>query len=296
MISFIYKKTVTFGCFFVHSYHVSNRREDFSMTQYLVVLLVSLLISAIGFGYYIHFFSVGYGFSIAGIGLTLLLLFIMKLNPVTLCMLLLLIFYGARLGGFLLYRERKNSTYNRHVADDIKDDSDVSFFAKYMMWISCALLYTLMTCPILFRLLCAEDPKKIDISSSIGLFLMLCGILLELISDLQKNEYKKKNPSHFVEGGLYRFVRCPNYLGEILLWSGVLISGIGAVPGFLWIPAITGYIGILYVMFSGARRLELRQNRTYGTDPAYQAYVLKVPILIPFVPLYSLEKYTFLKA
>ena len=266
------------------------------MTQYLVVLLTALLISAIGFGYYVHFFSVGYGFSIAGIGLVLILLFIPRLNPVTLCLLLLLIVYGGRLGGYLLYREKKSDSYNRHVAGDIKNDADIKFVGKYLMWLTCALLYTLMTCPILFRLLYAKDPKKIDVSSCIGLVIMLLGIVLELIADLQKSSYKKKNPSHFVESGLYSFVRCPNYLGEILLWTGVLISGIGAVPGLFWIPAIVGYIGIVFVMFSGARRLELRQNRTYGNDPTYQAYVLKVPILIPFIPLYSVEKFTFLKA
>ena len=47
-------------------------------------------------------------------------------------------------------------------------------------------------------------------------------------------------------------------------------------------------MGIIYVMFSGARRLEVRQNKNYGNDPEYQAYVKKTPIIFPFVPLYSL--------
>lgn len=53
-------------------------------------------------------------------------------------------------------------------------------------------------------------------------------------------------------------------------------------------------LGIVYVMFSGARRLELRQDRTYGADPEYQAYVAKVPSLLPFVPLYSVKKHKWL--
>jgi len=55
-----------------------------------------------------------------------------------------------------------------------------------------------------------------------------------------------------------------------------------------WIAAATGYICIVYIMFGGARRLELRQNRNYGEDPEYQAYVKKTPILLP---LYSVVKY-----
>ena len=47
-------------------------------------------------------------------------------------------------------------------------------------------------------------------------------------------------------------------------------------------------------MFSGARRLEIRQNKNYGDDLEYQAYVKRTPLLIPLIPLYSLEKYKFL--
>ena len=40
-------------------------------------------------------------------------------------------------------------------------------------------------------------------------------------------------------------------------------------------------------MFGGARRLELRQNKEYGSDPEYQHYTKHTPILFPFIPLYS---------
>lgn len=47
-------------------------------------------------------------------------------------------------------------------------------------------------------------------------------------------------------------------------------------------------------MFSGARRLELRQNKNYGNRPEYQEYVRKVPIIIPLVPIYSVVKHKWL--
>ena len=49
-------------------------------------------------------------------------------------------------------------------------------------------------------------------------------------------------------------------------------------------------------MFSGARRLELRQTEIYGKDPEFQSYIKKTPLLIPFLPIYSVAKYTWLKA
>ena len=136
-----------------------------------------------------------------------------------------------------------------------------------------------------------------DVWTYIGAAIMLGGIVLESAADLQKNAAKKKNPRRFVDTGLYRIVRCPNYLGEMIFWTGVLISGIGGVSGIgQWIIVAVGYVGIIFVMFSGARRLEIRQNKNYGADPEYQKYVTTVPILLPFIPLYSVEKHKWLVA
>ena len=85
-------------------------------------------------------------------------------------------------------------------------------------------------------------------------------------------------------------------IGTVIFWTGVLISGIGAVSGWQWIVVAIGYIGIIFVMFSGARRLEIRQDKNYGSDPEYQKYVTTVPIMVPFVPLYSVKKYKWLVA
>jgi steroid 5-alpha reductase family enzyme len=125
----------------------------------------------------------------------------------------------------------------------------------------------------------------------------VAGLVIESLADIQKSRAKKVNPGRFVDTGLYRIVRCPNYFREMLFWTGVFVSGFGAVHGvWQWVAVLTGYLGIIYVMFGGARRLEIRQNKSYGKDPEYQAYVKKTPIMIPLIPLYSVEKYKWLVA
>ena len=90
-------------------------------------------------------------------------------------------------------------------------------------------------------------------------------------------------------------VRCLSYFGELLLWTGVFAGGMTSYTGALqWIVAVFGHLGIVYVMFSGARRLEICQNKAYGDDPEYQSYVKGTPIMIPLIPLYSVEKHTWL--
>ncbi len=258
----------------------------------LLVFLLALLISSIGFIMYVYFFSVGYGFAIAGIGILLLFLFRHNLTASTITMCALLIVYGFRLGGYLLIRETKSAGYKNLLKNETK--TNVPMFVKCCIWVSCAILYFCMASPLLFRL---QNGKNDDLPSYIGIGMMILGIAIEALADIQKTNSKKINPKSFVSSGLYRFVRCPNYFGELLLWTGVFVTGIKVYDSlFQWIVVCLGYIGIIYVMFSGARRLEIRQDRNYGDLEDYQKYVKKTPIIIPFIPLYSVKKFKWLVA
>ncbi len=266
--------------------------------MYLWVLLaVSLTVSAVGWKYFIYFFSLGYGFGIAALSLTLFLLFRPVVTlPVALLMAVMFIF-GCRLGGYLLYRERKAAAY-RKILYDPSLQKKKPLGVVLMVWLFCALLYVGQVSPVAFRL--ANTAAGLPVSGTwawIGAVVMACGVCLEATADFQKNAAKKRNPGRFVSTGLYRLVRCPNYLGELVIWTGALLSAFGAsLCLWQWVIVLLGYAGIVYVMFSGARRLELRQSESYGEDPEYQEYVRKTPILLPFIPLYSVAKYGWLKA
>ena len=259
-----------------------------------ILLGVALVVSSMGFKNYVWFISLGYGFSIAAEGVAMLIIYRESLTVATVLLSALFIAYGLRLSGYLAIREAKNSSYKKHMKAEIKDGKTVPFGVKIAIWTTCALLYLTQVLPVLYRF---SNGANDSVMAYVGIGVMAFGLLLETAADIQKNNAKKKNPKRFVDTGVYRIVRCPNYLGEMIFWTGVFLSGIGALVGVgQWILASLGYIGIIFVMFSGARRLELRQNRNYGDDPEYQAYVKKVPILLPFVPLYSVVKYKFLVA
>jgi len=259
-----------------------------------LLFAAAMLISSIGFRKYVWFISLGYGFSIAGLGLLMLYLFRESLSTGTILACILFFIYGCRLGGFLLIRELKSSSYNSKMKTEIKDGSTMGFGVKCAIWITCAALYGLQVLPVFYRLF---NGSGTDVWCLVGTAVMAFGIAFESAADWQKNKAKKKNPKRFCDQGLFRIVRCPNYLGEVIFWTGVLLSGVNILTGAgQWIMALLGYIGIVYVMFSGARRLEVRQNKNYGSDPEYQKYVTSVPILLPLIPLYSVEKYKFLVA
>ena len=254
---------------------------------------ICMLVSAIGFKNYVWFISLGYGFSIAAEGLAMLVLYGKSLTVGTVLCCVLFILYGLRLGGYLAIRELGSSSYKKNMKGEIKEGSSVPFGVKIAIWVTCALLYVTQIGGVFYRMHNAAQDNALVF---VGAAIMLLGVSLETAADIQKNNAKKVNPRRFVDTGLYRIVRCPNYLGEMIFWTGVLIAGIGAVSGWQWIVVAIGYVGIIFVMFSGARRLEIRQDKNYGNDPEYQKYVTTVPILLPFIPLYSVKKHKWLVA
>ena len=262
--------------------------------ELLWLFVAAMVISSIGFKNYVWFISLGYGFSIAGEGILMLILYGKQLTLGTILCCALFIIYGLRLGGYLAIRELGSSSYKKNMTGEIKDGKSVPFGVKIAIWITCAALYVTQVSGVLYRL---ENTAADNVVTYVGAGIMLLGLVLETAADLQKNAAKKVNPKRFVDTGLYRLVRCPNYLGEMIFWTGVLVTAFGGVTHWgQWIVIAVGYVGIIFVMFSGARRLEIRQDKNYGADPEYQKYVTSVPILLPFIPLYSVKKHKWLIA
>ena len=264
----------------------------FFTKELLFIFIAILVVCLIGFKKYIWFISIGYGFSISIVGIMLLILFRNNLTLPSILGCIVLICYGIRLSGYLLIRELKSKSYNNKMKNEIKDGKNMSIFVKSMLWISCAILYLLMTSPVIIRFINHDTFDKVYY---IGLIIAVLGIIIEGISDMQKSKSKKVNPNKICNTGLFKIVRCPNYLGELIIWIGIFISGVTTYNSTVqWIVSIIGLIGIIYIMFSGARRLELRQDRTYNDDKEYIKYSKTTPILIPFIPLYSVKKYKWL--
>ncbi len=262
----------------------------------LPLFIVCAVMSAVGFYKFVYFLSIGYGFAIAAAGLTVLIMALMKpmATPrwILVVQALLFLAYGARLSGFLLVRELKNVSFNKtDVAKETlakNTEKKMPVFVLLVIWISVAVLYTAQVSPMLFRYINASTDVPVPL---IGIALSLFGLTLETIADNQKTAQKKLRPDMVATEGLYKLVRCPNYFGEILFWTGVFVSGMTtyATVG-QWITSVLAYVCIVYIMFNGAQRLEKRQMERYGDQAAYKAYADSTPIIIPWLPLYHLNK------
>ncbi len=261
-----------------------------------ILFCVCAVMCAVGFYKFVYFLSIGYGFAVAGGGIAIFVMYLV--NPtatplfIVLLQLVLFIAYGARLSGFLLARELKNASYRKtDVAKstlDKKSEKKMPVFVLFTIWIMVSVLYVAQVSPMLFRIVNNSTDIVLPL---IGIAVSVFGIILESVADSQKSAQKKVRPDMVATKGLYRIVRCPNYLGEIIFWTGVFVSGIStyATVG-QWITAIIAYICIVYIMFNGAQRLEKRQMKRYGDNEEYNTYADKTPIIIPLLPIYHLNK------
>jgi len=261
-----------------------------------ILLAVCAVSCAVGFYKFVYFLSIGYGFAVALGGAAVLVMYFVNPTAVPLWIVLvqtvLFIAYGMRLSGFLLIREFKNVTFKKtDVAKDTlakNGEKKMPVFVLATIWITVSVLYVAQVSPMLFRYVNACTDTVLPIA---GFAISVFGLILESIADKQKSAQKKERPDMVATKGLYKICRCPNYLGEILFWTGVFVSGITAyLTVGQWITAVLAYICIVYIMFNGAQRLEKRQMARYGDNEEYNTYADKTPIIIPLLPIYHLNK------
>lgn len=259
------------------------------MILHIIVLAAALLGCAIGFKRFLWFLSIGYGLSVAVIGVSGLVYggITGNLTIGTALGFIVLTAYGLRLGIFLLKRELNSKSYKKILATKVSG-KEPPVFVKFALWLCVGVLYMAQTAGVHFRML---NGTADDVMLYVGIAITVAGAVIEAVSDRQKSAQKSKRPDMVATEGLFRICRCPNYFGEILVWTGVFLAGIMTYANIgQWITAVLGYICIVYVMVDGAKRLEKGQSERYGNKPEYQAYANKTPILIPLVPLYHLNK------
>jgi steroid 5-alpha reductase family enzyme len=130
----------------------------------------------------------------------------------------------------------------------------------------------------------ASSAPPLGIWDAIGLTVWILGFGIEVIADNQKMSFNAKpdNRGKWIDEGLWSYSRHPNYLGEILLWSGIACFGISCFTGFeriAWVSPV--FIYLLLTRVSGIPILDKRALTKWGNDPDYQQYRANTPKLFP---------------
>lgn len=191
---------------------------------------------------------------------------------------LLVFVWAGRLGSFLFKRISAEGADSRF--DDIKP-SPARFFVAWTL----QGLWVFLTLCAALAAITTSTPAALGLLDSLGLAVWIAGFALEVIADRQKSAFRAENPGRFVDVGLWAWSRHPNYFGEIVLWTGVAIIASSTLRGWQWATWISPvFVAFLLMRISGVPILEKRADERWGSDPRYQRYKARTPVLVPRPP------------
>ena len=197
--------------------------------------------------------------------------------------------WSAKLAAFLVYRVLQ-TTHDARLDQTLASTSGaVGFWAVSCLW---GLLVSLP------HTIAAATPgrrpsfgRATDVA---GLLLLGLGLAVESLADWQKWRFKQNeaNRGRFCDAGLWQASQHPNWLGNLLLWTGVLVLNAQTLlsparrrPAAAFLAAASSPLfmfALFYGQASGAitNTVELAERR-YGTDPTFQDYVSSTPLVVP---------------
>lgn len=185
----------------------------------------------------------------------------------------------ARLGTHLLIRTVRDQKEDARYSE-IKENWKVDDIGFWPMFVFQGLLSWLVSIP--FAILATGQSNIL--SSSIGLMVILIGLLGEALADHQLADFKAnaENRHKTCQVGLWKFSRHPNYFFEWLIWIGFFTGCLGIKGGWLSILSVLIMYRFL-TKVSGAAYSEeimLKQNKR----PDYADYVRRTNAFFPWWP------------
>jgi steroid 5-alpha reductase family enzyme len=186
--------------------------------------------------------------------------------------------WALRLGGFLTLRAARmgDSRFEEVKTDPLRY---LVYWLMQALWVFVTLspvVWTHSVGPAGGRGLWAPD--------IIGLALFALGWGVETVADAQKFAFKADpgNRGRFIDTGLWRWARYPNYGGEIGVWTGIWLLCCGSFSGAAWATVVSPlFVSALLLFVSGIPLQEKQAADRWGGDPAYQAYRGRTNLLVP---------------
>ena len=183
--------------------------------------------------------------------------------------------WAIRLGSFLFLRIHKAGEDRRFRTIKPNFTRFLMTWTLQGMWVSMCLLCVLTA-------LSSFTGVIMNNLFFVGLVIYVLGLVIEIVADQQKTVFRRepKNKDKFITTGLWSLSRHPNYLGEILLWSGIAIMSVSSLQGLQYLTLISPlFVYILLVYISGIRLLENQAEKKWGHLDSYKEYVKNTPSL-----------------
>lgn len=113
------------------------------------------------------------------------------------------------------------------------------------------------------------ERSVVNVITILGIAVCVAAVLLEIFADGQTRKFKSDpvNNGHYIQSGLWRYSRHPNYLGEISFWWGIWIIQI-SILDIWWTIVAPIAMTALFVFIS----IPMMEKRLLETKKGYAGY------------------------
>ncbi|WP_379548075.1 DUF1295 domain-containing protein [Qipengyuania sp. DSG2-2] len=204
-----------------------------------------------------------------------------KLDTRAIVVAIMVVVWAARLGTFLFIRISNDGGRDSRF-DKIKVNPP-----RFLVAWTLQAVWTIITASAALAIITASDRVPLGVFFWLGAAIWVVGFGIEVVADKQKSAFKADpaNKGKFINVGLWRWSQHPNYFGEIMLWTGVVVMALPVLSGWSFVVLSSPvFIYLLLTKISGINLQEQSSKSKWGDDPAYQEYRRKTPKLVPMPP------------
>ncbi len=243
--------------------------------QLAIGLGVSHLICTLIFYNFVYVFNYGY----AWIMIVMPILYVVPHPPPLpgIALLIVVVVYGTRLLRFIWSRYHSES-YQERAANAQTATKAIPVPVKFITWLFTSALMFYVS----FNAWVVATGTEMNNTLWIAALVMVFGLLIEAVADCQKQRAKYANKDVPCYTGLYRRIRHPNYLGEIIFHIG-FYWGMAASTDRTF-PLVLGAFGtgwIIMIMCDEAVIRDRQQEERYGDTKEFSGYRERTGMLLP---------------
>lgn len=121
-----------------------------------------------------------------------------------------------------------------------------------------------------------KEGLELNVFCVVFLLVSVLAAVLQGTADYQMHKFRRNRSTPFIRTGLWKYSRHPNYLGEILMWWGVALAAIAAVPS-AWYLTAGALANTMLFLFVSIPLADGRQARKEG----FEEYKAQTRMLLP---------------
>ncbi len=234
------------------------------------------------------------GFTILAIALeTMTYLWRGEIRSVSRFVTIFMVLWGLRLARYLQKRRKRakeeDFRFERLTTDAEGNHSHLHAFFRVHM--TQALLTFFMAFPIIMANASPNpviDPINMEGAELIGIAvggpLWVVGFVLQIVSDEELKNFKRRleNEGKVMRYELWRYSRHPNYLGELMMWIGIVVF-VTLNTGDFGFLSVIALLPLFFLIFfaTGIRPVEKYLENNLSD---YKDYKRKTSMLLPWFP------------